>query len=102
MEIEGLPNLKLEQAFELTDATAERSCAGSTILLSQETVQEYLKSNIALLEKMIESNYEDSKSISRRINDMKNWLKKPTLIQPDSNAQYEETIEIDLKKVTRL
>ncbi len=101
MEIEGLPNLKLEQAFELTDATAERSCAGSTILLSQETVQEYLRSNICLLEKMIESNYEDSKSISRRINDMKNWLKKPSLIQPDSNAQYEEIIEIDLAKVTQ-
>nr|WP_075487570.1 bifunctional aconitate hydratase 2/2-methylisocitrate dehydratase [Prochlorococcus marinus] len=101
MEIEGLPNLKLEQAFELTDATAERSCAGSTILLSQETVQEYLKSNICLLEKMIESNYEDSKSISRRINDMKNWLKKPSLIQPDSNAQYEEIIEINLAKVTQ-
>jgi len=101
MEIEGLPNLKLEQAFELTDATAERSCAGSTILLSQETVQEYLRSNICLLEKMIESNYEDSKSISRRINDMKNWLKKPSLIQPDTNAQYEEIIEIDLAKVTQ-
>ncbi len=101
MEIEGLPNLKLEQAFELTDATAERSCAGSTILLSQETVQEYLRSNICLLEKMIESNYEDSKSISRRINDMKNWLKKPSLIQPDSNAEYEEIIEIDLAKVTQ-
>ncbi len=101
MEIEGLPNLKLEQAFELTDATAERSCAGSTILLSQETVQEYLRSNICLLEKMVESNYEDSKSISRRINDMKNWLKKPSLIQPDSNAQYEEIIEIDLAKVTQ-
>ncbi len=101
MEIEGLPNLKLEQAFELTDATAERSCAGSTILLSEETVQEYLKSNICLLEKMIESNYEDSKSISRRINDMKHWLKKPSLIQPDSNAQYEEIIEIDLAKVTQ-
>jgi len=101
MEIEGLPNLKLEQAFELTDATAERSCAGSTILLSQETVQEYLRSNICLLEKMIEGNYEDSKSISRRINDMKNWLKKPSLIQPDSNAQYEEIIEIDLAKVTQ-
>ncbi|ABV51586.1 Aconitate hydratase B [Prochlorococcus marinus str. MIT 9215] len=99
MEIEGLPNLKLEQAFELTDATAERSCAGSTILLSEETVQEYLKSNICLLEKMIESNYEDSKSISRRISDMKNWLKKPSLIQPDTNAQYEEIIEIDLAKV---
>jgi len=101
MEIEGLPNLKLEQAFELTDATAERSCAGSTILLSQETVQEYLKSNICLLEKMIEGNYEDSKSISRRINDMENWFKKPSFIQPDLNAQYEEIIEIDLAKVTQ-
>ncbi len=100
MEIEGLPNLKLEQAFELTDATAERSCAGSTILLSQETVQEYLRSNICLLEKMIGSNYQDSKSISRRINEMKNWLKKPELIQPDKNAKYEEIIEIDLAKVT--
>ncbi len=100
MEIEGLPNLKLEQAFELTDATAERSCAGSSILLSKETVEEYLKSNICLLEKMIESNYEDSKSILRRINDMKNWLKNPKLIQPDANATYEETIEIDLSKVT--
>ncbi len=99
MEIEGLPNLKLEQAFELTDATAERSCAGSTILLSQETIQEYLKSNICLLEKMIESNYEDSKSLARRINDMKNWLKKPELIQPDLNASYEEIIEIDLSQV---
>jgi len=101
MEIEGLPNLKLEQAFELTDATAERSCAGSSILLSQKTIEEYLRSNICLLEKMIESNYEDSKSISRRINDMKNWLKKPSLIQPDLNAQYEEIIEIDLAKVTQ-
>ncbi len=99
MEIEGLPNLKLEQAFELTDATAERSCAGSTILLSQETVQEYIRSNICLLEKMIESNYQDSKSILRRINDMKNWLKKPELIQPDLNASYEEIIEIDLSQV---
>ncbi len=99
MEIEGLPNLKLEQAFELTDATAERSCAGSTILLSQETVEEYIRSNICLLEKMIESNYEDSKSISRRINDMKNWLNKPELIQPDQNANYKEIIEIDLSDV---
>ena len=101
MEIEGLPHLKLEQAFELTDATAERSCAGSTILLSEETVEEYIRSNICLLEKMIESNYEDSKSISRRINDMKNWLKKPELIQPDQNATYEEIIEIDLSQVTQ-
>ena len=101
MEIEGLPNLKLEQAFELTDATAERSCAGSTILLSQATIQEYIRSNISLLEKMIESNYEDSKSISRRINEMKHWLKKPELIQPDQNASYEEIIEIELSQVTQ-
>ena len=99
MEIEGLPDLKLEQAFELTDATAERSCSGSTILLSQKTVEEYLKSNICLLEKMIESNYEDSKSILRRISDMKNWLKNPELIQPDKNASYKEIIEIDLAQV---
>ncbi len=101
MEIEGLPDLKLEQAFELTDATAERSCAGSTILLSHNTVEEYLKSNICLLEKMIESKYEDAKSISRRIIDMKKWLNKPELIQPDENAAYEEIIEIDLAKVTQ-
>ena len=101
MEIEGLPDLKLEQAFELTDATAERSCAGSTILLSQKTVEEYLRSNICLLEKMIESNYEDSKSILRRISDMKNWLKNPKLIQPDPDASYKEIIEIDLAKVTQ-
>ncbi|MBK16725.1 MAG: bifunctional aconitate hydratase 2/2-methylisocitrate dehydratase [Prochlorococcus sp. SP3034] len=99
MEIEGLPNLKLEQAFELTDATAERSCAGSTILLSEDTVEEYLKSNVCLLEKMIESNYQDSKSITRRINDMKTWLKKPNLLKADSDASYEEVIEIDLSNV---
>ncbi len=101
MEIEGLPDLKLEQAFELTDATAERSCAGSTILLSHKTVEEYLKSNICLLEKMIESNYEDAKSISRRISDMKTWLKKRELIQPDENASYKEIIEINLSEVTQ-
>ena len=61
----------------------------------------HLSRMLCLLEKMIESNYEDSKSISRRINDMKNWLKQPSLIQPDSNAQYEEIIEIDLAKVTQ-
>ena len=99
MEIEGLPNLKLEQAFELTDATAERSCAGSTIFLSEETVEEYLRSNICLLEKMIESNYQDAKSIKRRIDDMKNWLQKPQLLKADDNASYEEVIEIHLSEV---
>ena len=100
MEIEGLPNLKLEQAFELTDATAERSCAGSTIYLSEETVEEYLRSNICLLEKMIESNYQDAKSIKRRIDDMKNWLQKPNLLKADDDASYEEVIEINLSHVT--
>ncbi len=101
MEIEGLPNLKLEQAFELTDATAERSCAGSTILLSEDTVKEYLRSNICLLEQMIKSNYEDSKSIRRRLDAMKDWLSNPVLLQPDSNAEYKETIEIDLALVNQ-
>ena len=100
MEIEGLPNLKLEQAFELTDATAERSCAGSTIYLSEETVEEYLRSNICLLEKMIESNYQDAKSIKRRIDDMKNWLQNPNLLKADDDASYEEVIEINLSHVT--
>ena len=99
MEIEGLPDLKLEQAFELTDATAERSCAGSTIFLSTETVTEYLRSNICLLEKMIESNYQDAKSITRRIDDMKNWLQDPKLLKADDDAAYEEIIEIDLSEV---
>ena len=101
MEIEGLPDLKLEQAFELTDATAERSCSGSTILLSEKTVTEYLKSNICLLEKMIDSNYQDAKSIIRRIEDMKNWIKNPILLTPDENASYEEILEIDLAKVNK-
>ena len=101
MEIEGLPELKLEQAFELTDATAERSCAGSTILLSEKTVEEYLKSNICLLEKMIKSNYQDAQSIKRRIKDMQDWLKNPTLIKPDKNAIYEEILEIDLAKINQ-
>ena len=101
MEIEGLPDLKLEQAFELTDATAERSCAGSTILLSEKTVEEYLKSNVCLLEKMINSNYQDAQSIKRRIKDMQDWLKNPTLIKPDTNAIYEEILEIDLAKVNQ-
>ena len=101
MEIEGLPDLKLEQAFELTDATAERSCAGSSILLSEKTVTEYLKSNICLLQKMIESNYQDSKSIRRRIKDMRTWLDNPTLMQPDKNASYEEILEINLANVNQ-
>ncbi len=96
MEIEGLPNLKLEQAFELTDATAERSCAGCSIKLSEDTVSEYLRSNVALLKNMIKKGYEDSRTIQRRIEDMESWLANPKLIKADKNAEYAEIIDIDL------
>ena len=99
MEIEGLPNLKLEQAFELTDASAERSCAGCTIQLSIETVSEYLRSNISLLKNMIKRGYKDSRTIGRRITEMKAWLNQPKLITADLNAQYSEIIEINLNEL---
>ena len=99
LEIEGLPNLKLEQAFELTDASAERSCAGCTIQLSESTISEYLKSNIVLLKNMIARGYKDARTISRRIKEMEDWLKKPDLLKADSDAQYSETIEIDLNEL---
>jgi len=99
LEIEGLPNLKLEQAFELTDASAERSCAGCTIQLSESTISEYLKSNIVLLKNMIARGYKDARTISRRIKEMEDWLKKPDLLSADSNAQYSEIIEIDLNEL---
>ncbi len=100
MEIEGLPNLKLEQAFELTDASAERSCAGCTIQLSEETITEYLKSNISLLKNMIARGYQDSRTLERRINAMKAWLAKPELLSSDSDAIYAETIDINLNELT--
>ncbi len=96
LEIEGLPNLKLEQAFELTDASAERSCAGCTIQLSESTITEYLKSNIVLLKNMIARGYKDARTISRRIQEMENWVKNPHLLKADSNANYSEIIEINL------
>ena len=99
MEIEGLPNLKLEQAFELTDASAERSCSGCTIQLSEETVSEYLRSNVSLLTNMIKRGYEDKKTLERRINSMKSWLEKPKLIKADDDAVYAEEIIIDLNEL---
>ncbi|MFN4857032.1 MAG: bifunctional aconitate hydratase 2/2-methylisocitrate dehydratase, partial [Pseudanabaena sp.] len=81
MEIEGLPDLKVEQAFELTDATAERSCSGSTIKLSTETVAEYLRSNIALMKNMIARGYSDAKTLLRRIAKMEEWLANPVLME---------------------
>ena len=100
MEIEGLPDLKLEQAFELTDATAERSCAGSTIKLSVETVSEYLRSNVALLKNMIARGYGDGRTLARRIQAMEAWLANPVLLEADADAEYAAVIEIDLDQIS--
>ncbi|MBD2568145.1 bifunctional aconitate hydratase 2/2-methylisocitrate dehydratase [Anabaena lutea] len=99
MEIEGLPNLKVEQAFELTDASAERSCAGCTIKLSEETIAEYLRSNIALLTNMVARGYHDERTIMRRVAKMEEWLANPVLMSADADAEYAEIIEIDLNEI---
>jgi aconitate hydratase 2/2-methylisocitrate dehydratase len=99
IEMEGLPNLKLEQAFELTDATAERSAAGCTIALSEETVAEYLQSNVALLKNMVARGYGDARTILRRVQKMEEWLANPTLLKADPNAEYADVIEIDLDQI---
>ncbi|WP_071190245.1 bifunctional aconitate hydratase 2/2-methylisocitrate dehydratase [Trichormus sp. NMC-1] len=100
LEIEGLPNLKVEQAFELTDASAERSCAGCTIKLSEETIAEYLRSNIALLTNMVARGYSDARTIMRRVAKMEEWLANPVLLSADADAEYAEVIEIDLSQIT--
>ncbi|MFM7559442.1 bifunctional aconitate hydratase 2/2-methylisocitrate dehydratase, partial [Cylindrospermopsis raciborskii] len=99
MEIEGLPDLKVEQAFELTDASAERSCAGCTIKLSEETIAEYLRSNIALLKNMVARGYGDGRTIMRRVAKMEAWLANPILLTADPNAEYTEVIEINLNDI---
>jgi aconitate hydratase 2/2-methylisocitrate dehydratase len=99
MEIEGLPDLKVEQAFELTDATAERSCAGCTIKLNVETISEYLRSNVALLKNMVARGYQDARTIIRRIAKMEEWLANPVLMKADADAEYAEIIEIDLNEI---
>ncbi len=99
LEIEGLPNLKVEQAFELSDASAERSAAGCTIRLNKEPIIEYLNSNIVLLKNMIAQGYQDRRSIERRIAKMQEWLAAPTLLQPDADAEYAHVIEIDLADI---
>ena len=100
MEIEGLPDLKLEQAFELTDATAERSCAGCTIKLSEATVSEYLRSNVALLKNMIARGYSDARTLARRVKAMEDWLADPQLLEADPDAEYAEILEINLDELT--
>ncbi|MES1192397.1 MAG: bifunctional aconitate hydratase 2/2-methylisocitrate dehydratase [Steroidobacter sp.] len=99
LEIEGLPDLKIEQAFELSDASAERSAAGCTVRLNKEPIIEYLHSNIVLLKHMIAHGYQDKRSIERRIKAMEAWLEKPELLQPDADAEYAAVIDIDLNEI---
>jgi aconitate hydratase 2/2-methylisocitrate dehydratase len=99
LEIEGLPDLKVEQAFELTDSSAERSCAGCTINLSEETTAEYLRSNITLLKNMVARGYHDERTIMRRVAKMEEWLANPVLMSADADAEYAEIIEIDLNEI---
>ncbi len=100
LEIEGLPNLKAEQAFELSDASAERSAAACSVALNNKPVVEYLKSNIVLLESMIEAGYKDATTLQRRADKMKKWIEDPALIKTDSDAQYSATIEINMNDIT--
>ena len=99
LEIEGLDNLTVEQAFELSDASAERSCAGCTIKLSEETISEYLRSNVTLLRWMVSQGYGDPRTIERRARKMEEWLAKPELLEADADAEYLAVIEIDLADV---
>jgi aconitate hydratase 2/2-methylisocitrate dehydratase len=100
LEIEGLPDLKVEQAFELSDASAERSAAGCTVRLNKAPIVEYLNSNIVLLKNMIADGYADPRSLERRIAKMQEWLAQPELLQPDADAEYHTVIEIDLAEIT--
>jgi len=99
LEIEGLEHLTAEQAFELSDASAERSAAGCTITLSEASVKEYLTSNITMLKWMISNGYGDARTIARRIGNMEKWLANPSLLRADKDAEYAEIIEIDLADV---
>ncbi|WP_433925764.1 bifunctional aconitate hydratase 2/2-methylisocitrate dehydratase [Stenotrophomonas nematodicola] len=99
LEIEGLPDLKVEQAFELSDASAERSAAGCSVRLNKEPIIEYLTSNITLLKWMIAEGYQDARSLARRIEKMEAWLANPALLEPDADAEYAAVIEIDLADI---
>lgn len=100
LEIEGLPELKVEQAFELADASAERSAAGCTIKLDQAPITEYLNSNIVLLKWMISEGYSDRRTLERRIKGMESWLANPSLLSADADAEYAAVIEIDLAEIS--
>ena len=99
LEIEGLPDMKVEQAFELSDASAERSAAGCTVRLNKAPVVEYLQSNIVLLKNMIAEGYQDARTIRRRIEAMEAWLANPQLLEPDADAEYAAVIDIELSEI---
>ncbi len=99
LEIEGLPDLKIEQAFELSDASAERSAAGCTIKLNKEPIIEYLNSNITMLRWMITNDYGDPRTLERRAQAMEEWIKDPQLMEADEDAEYAEVIEIDISEI---
>ncbi|MDO9014564.1 MAG: bifunctional aconitate hydratase 2/2-methylisocitrate dehydratase [Polynucleobacter sp.] len=99
LEIEGLPDLKVEQAFELSDASAERSAGGCTVHLNKEPIIEYMRSNITLMKWMIANGYEDARTLGRRIKAMEAWIANPQLLKADANADYAEIIEIDISEI---
>ena len=99
LEIEGLPELKVEQAFELSDASAERSAGGCTVHLNKEPIIEYMQSNITLMKWMIANGYADQRTLGRRIKAMEAWIANPQLLKADNNADYAEIIEIDLADI---
>jgi aconitate hydratase 2/2-methylisocitrate dehydratase len=100
LEIEGLPDLKVEQAFELSDASAERSAAGCTVKLNEAPIREYLTSNVVLMKNMIADGYQDKRTLERRIKAVEAWLAKPELLEADADAEYAAVIEIDLADLT--
>ncbi|PCJ28641.1 MAG: bifunctional aconitate hydratase 2/2-methylisocitrate dehydratase [SAR86 cluster bacterium] len=99
LEIEGLPDLKVEQAFEISDASAERSAGGCSIRLNKEPIIEYFKSNITLLRWMIDNGYQDARTLERRTQAMEAWLENPELLEPDADAEYYKIIDIDLNQI---
>ena len=99
LEIEGLPDLKVEQAFELSDASAERSAAGCTVKLNPEPIKEYLTSNIVLMKNMIAEGYNDKRALERRIKAVEAWLANPNLLQADADAEYAHVLEIDMDQL---
>ncbi len=99
LEIQGLPNLTVEQAFELSDASAERSAGGCTIELSEESVAEYLRSNVVMLRWMVDNGYGDARSLERRAKAMEEWLANPVLMRADEDAEYADVIEINMSEI---